>query len=317
MDEMAIADRRHLRRKVMFWRVAAILLLAASCFAFWRLAFPSTRALAQPHIARVEIRGLIADNRELLDSLEAIATSNEVKGLIVSISSTGGTTYGGERIYKAIRKVAEKKPVVADIRTVAASAGYMVAIAADRIVAGDTSLTGSIGTIFNYAQFGPLLDKLGVAVKDIKSAPLKAEPSPFHEESEEARAMIRNMVMDSYDWFVDLVVERRKLDRAEVLRLADGSIYTGRQALKARLIDTVGGNDDILDWLKSRNVDPALPVIEWKTPTGMSLFSLTGLARLFDAAGYGHLLPLGSAAGAGAEKLFLDGLVSVWQFDPA
>jgi hypothetical protein len=106
MDNMAIADRRRLRRKLTFWRIAAVLLLVAGIFGLYRFLWTEPQQSAKPHIARVEISGLIQDNTELLERLDKIAKSDNVKGLIVSISSPGGTTYGGERIFKAIRGVA-------------------------------------------------------------------------------------------------------------------------------------------------------------------------------------------------------------------
>jgi protease-4 len=148
MDQMAIADRRQLRRKLSFWRVAALIFLAAIGFvSYWAIAGEQSGS-AVPHIARVNISGMITDDRELIERLDRVAESSQAKALIVSISSPGGTTYGGERLYQAIRKVAEKKPVVSDIRTLAASAGYMIATAGDTIIAGESSITGSIGVIF-------------------------------------------------------------------------------------------------------------------------------------------------------------------------
>ncbi|SCX05955.1 putative signal peptide peptidase SppA [Agrobacterium sp. DSM 25558] len=313
MDQMAIADRRQLRRKLTFWRVAVVLLLVAGCVAIYRFAFSAPTQSMRPHIARVEISGIIQDDTELLERLQKIADSDSAKGLIVSISSPGGTTYGGERIFKAIRAVAEKKPVVSDVRTLAASAGYMIATAGDTIIAGDTSITGSIGVIFQYPQVGPLLDKLGVSLQEIKSSPMKAEPSPFHEPPEEAKTMIRNMVMDSYGWFVDLVADRRKLPREDVLKLADGSIFTGRQAVAAKLIDTLGGEKEIRGYFETRNVAKDLPIVEWTAPSKRSPFGLFSLAGIVKLLGYDEFLPFDAPRQLGADKLFLDGLVSVWQ----
>ncbi|MDL2399059.1 signal peptide peptidase SppA [Rhizobium mayense] len=312
MDSSAIADRRQLRRKLGFWRVIAVLLLVALGFALFR--FVAGDLLRGPQIARVEVSGLILDDKELLERLKRIQDNDQVKALIVSISSTGGTTYGGERIFKAIRAVAAKKPVVSDIRTVAASAGYMIATAGDDIVAGDTSITGSIGVIFQYPQAKDLLDKLGVSLEDIKSAPLKAEPSPFHPASEEAKSMIRNMVMDSYAWFVDLVADRRKLPREDVLKLADGSIFTGRQALQNKLIDTIGGEDEIRAYLATRKVKKDLPIVDWKAEDKTSFFSWSGAAsRLLNLFGYDDFMKGEDLQKFMTEKLFLDGLLSVWQ----
>ena len=314
MDQMAIADRRSLRRKLSFWRVIALLLLIGIGFAFYRVALGDRAGAAVPHVARVEISGLITDNKELLERLDRIAESNQAKALIVSISSPGGTTYGGERLFKAIRKVAEKKPVVSDVRTLAASAGYMIATAGDQIVAGESSITGSIGVIFQYPQLDEVMKKIGVALEEIKSSPLKAEPSPFHPASEEAKTMIRNMVMDSYGWFVDLVADRRKLPREDVLRLADGTIFTGRQALDVKLVDKLGGEDDIRAYLESRGVSKELPVVDWKERGSSSSFWFAGaLSEFLKQAAFGQAVAPETLRALGADKLFLDGLVSVWQ----
>ncbi|MDQ0132559.1 protease-4 [Neorhizobium galegae] len=314
MDQMAIADRRSLRRKLSFWRIVALVFLVGIGFALYRVVAGDGVGSAVPHVARIEISGMITDDKDLLERLEKIAQSSQAKALIVSISSPGGTTYGGERIFKAIRKVSEKKPVVSDIRTLAASAGYMIATAGDQIVAGESSITGSIGVIFQYPQIDEVMKKIGVSLQEIKSAPLKAEPSPFHPASEEAKTMIRNMVMDSYAWFVDLVADRRKLPRDEVLKLADGTIFTGRQALSAKLVDKLGGEEDIRAYFESRGVSKDLPVVDWKERNSSSSFWLaSAVSELFKLSGFGQTITPDALRTFGADKLFLDGLVSVWQ----
>jgi len=311
---MAYADRRLLRRKLTFWRIAAFVLVVAIGFSAYSFMADDQQSTVRPHVARVEISGLITDNTELLERLDKIANNDQVKAVIVSISSPGGTTYGGERIFKAIRTIAEKKPVVSDVRTLAASAGYMIASAGDMIIAGESSITGSIGVIFQYPQVDELMKKIGVSLEAIKSAPLKAEPSPFHPASEEAKAMIRSMIMDSYDWFVDLVAERRGLSREETLKLADGSIFTGRQALKVKLIDQLGGDKEIREWLDTKGVAKSLPELEWKKKDEGSFFpfpmAIAYFARLM---GIETGLSPESVRQWGSDKLFLDGLVSVWQ----
>ena len=314
MDQSAIADRRHLRRKLTFWRVVAIVIALAAVFAAASWGWKDKGAV--DHIARVSISGIIQDDKDLLERLDRIAKNDRAKALVVTISSPGGTTYGGEVIFKALRKVAEKKPVVSDVRTLAASAGYMIATAGDTIIAGESSITGSIGVLFQYPQMKELMDKIGVSLEEIKSAPLKAEPSPFHPASEDAKAMIRAMVMDSYDWFVDLVAERRKLPRAEVLRLADGSIFTGRQALKAKLVDTLGGPEAIRAYLDERKVPADLPFIDYEAANRSGFpwmgGSLHELARSILGLPVDLQSTIEKLAG---QKLFLDGLVSVWQVD--
>jgi protease-4 len=308
-----IAERRQLRRKLTFWRVAAFLLVAIAIVAAGSFALGTDESRkALPHIARVNISGLIVDDTELVERLDAIAGNDSVKAVIVSINSPGGTTYGGETTYKAIRRLAAKKPVVSDVRTLAASAGYMIAIAGDHIVAGETSITGSIGVIFQYPQVKGLLDKIGVSLEEIKSAPLKAEPSPFHAPPEGAKAAMQAMVDDSFAWFVDLVAERRKLPRPDALRLADGRVFTGRQAAKEKLIDKVGGLKEIRDYFATKNISRDLPVIEWKPRSERSNFLLGSLVR---SLGLDWLADAIAFKNASEDKLLLDGLVSVWHFD--
>ena len=313
--ENGIADRRRLRRKLGFWRAAAIVLVAA-IVVYSGVKLYGSDAVGKDQIARITISGLIQDDQELTDRLDRIAKADNVKALIVDISSPGGTTYGGETIYNAIRRVAAKKPVVSNVRTLAASAAYMIALGGDRVIAGDMSITGSIGVLFQYPQAKDLMDKIGVSLEAIKSAPMKAEPSPFHPPSEDTKAMINAMVQDSFRWFVDLVAERRKMSHDKAMSLADGSIFTGRQALQNGLIDQLGGMDDIKAYLKTRSVNPDLPLVEWKQPQGdMGFFfprALGEVAKLagFDAESSSTLLKM-----LGIHHLFLDGLVSVWQVE--
>ena len=313
MDSSTIADRRKLRRRLGFWRIAAALLLVALGFSLYQF-FRADIEQSRPQIAHVTISGLITDDDELLERLKKIEENDQVKGVIISISSPGGTTYGGEKIFKAIRAISAKKPVVSDVRTLAASAGYMIATAGDTIVAGESSITGSIGVIFQYPQIQPLLDKLGVSLQEIKSSPLKAEPSPFHNTSEEAKAMINSMVQDSYAWFVDLVADRRKLPRDEVLKLADGTIYTGRQALKVKLIDQLGGDPEIRDYLAKRDISKDLPVVDWDKKSNTPFLLAGAVSKVATLLGYGDLFKAQDLEGILPQKLLLDGLVSVWQF---
>ncbi|MCF3639212.1 signal peptide peptidase SppA [Rhizobium sp. TRM95111] len=314
MDPSAIAGRRSMRRKLTFWRVATVVVAIAAVFAAVMARWPAT---TQDHIARVSIAGIIQDDRELLERLDRIARNDRVKALVVSIASPGGTTYGGEILYKAIRKVAAKKPVVSDIRTLAASAGYLVATAGDTIIAGESSITGSIGVLFQYPQVKQLMDKIGVSLEAIKSAPLKAEPSPFQPASEEAKAMIQAMVNDSYAWFVDLVSARRGLPRGEVLRLSDGRIYTGRQALAAKLVDRLGDGDDIRAYLTERGVDTSLKVVDYEPKGSGGLFWISAaVSEVLKGIGLDGIGASTAIERLGGEKLFLDGLVSVWQVGP-
>jgi len=125
--------------------------------------------------------------------------------------------------------------------------------------------------------------------------------------------MIRNMILDSYGWFVDLVADRRKLPREDVLKLADGTIFTGRQALNVKLIDKLGGDDDIRAYLESRGVSRDLPVVDWKERSSSSFWFAGALAQLFRQSGLAETIAPDALRLFGTDKLFLDGLVSVWQ----
>jgi protease-4 len=303
-----------LRRKLTFWRVVAFLVLAAAIIAFSTWVYDDKfTGLAVPHIAKVKIEGTITEDEELLKRLEAIRKSPEVKGVILSIDSPGGTTVGGESTFEAVRKLAGDKPVAAEVGTLAASAGYMIASAADHIVARKTSIVGSIGVLIQYPDVSGLMDKLGIKLEEVKSSPLKASPSPFKPTNEDERAMVRKLILDSYDWFVGIVADRRKMTHDQALALADGSIFTGRQALANHLVDAVGGEQEAIDWLATKGVDAKLKVVEWKEKDrpGGFLFSQS-MAKLAAKA-----LGLPDAGGdviheLGADRLFLDGLVSVW-----
>ncbi len=304
-----LIDRRRLRRKLTFWRVLAIGIAALVIIAagLWTMDadFGGTTV---DHIAKVRIDGTITEDDELLERLDAVRRSASVKGVILSIDSPGGTTAGGEAIFDAVRKLAAEKPVVAQVGTLAASAGYMIASAADHIVARQSSIVGSIGVLIQFPDLTGLMDKVGIKLEEVKSSPLKAEPSPFNVTTEEERAMIRRLILDSYDWFVGIVDERRPLTRAEVTALADGSIFTGRQALANKLIDELGGEDTAIAWLHGKGVDARLKVVEWEPRRSSGAFLFSSIART---------LGLPEQAGAlfqevGADRLFLDGLVSVW-----
>ena len=260
-----IFDRRNLRRKVTFWRVATfIALVAAVCAALVAGGAFTGQGPSGDHIARVSISGVIQQDRPLLTMLEKIEKDDSVKGVVLTINSPGGTTVGGEDIFNAVRKVAENKPVAASVGTLAASAGYMIATGSDHIVARRSSIIGSIGVIFQYPQAHRLLDKIGVSLEEVKSAPLKAEPSPFHVPPPGAIEVIEELIDDSYQWFVDLVADRRPLERAEVLALADGRIMSGDRGVETKLIDAIGDEETARKWITDKeDVADDLNLRDW------------------------------------------------------
>jgi protease-4 len=303
-----IVDRRQLRRKLTFWRLAALAIVGLAA-----IGFAARFSGHGPHIARIDIRGVITGDEKTLKLLDDIRDSNAT-ALLVSIESPGGTTTGAERLYDEIRHVAEKKPVVAVVGTMAASGGYVAALAADQIVARGNSLVGSIGVLFQYPNLSKLLDTLGVKVEEVKSSPLKASPNGFEPTSEAARAALAALVGDSFDWFKGLVKTRRQLSDAELAQIADGRVFTGRQGIGLKLVDELGGEREAIAWLEThKGIAKGLPVRTWRPNRRLDSLSFGVLAALADSLGLGPVFALLQRSSDQASAHLLDGLVSVWQ----
>ncbi len=273
LDSDALIDRRRLKRRLNFWRAAAIVFLVVAVVAV-TLRLISTQ---QSYVATLTISGVIVDDPRRDQALRRIAKDDRAKALILFIDSPGGTLVGGEKIYRYVRMVGAKKPVVAVMRSLATSAGYMSAIAADRIVARQGTITGSIGVILQAADLTELLAKLGIKMETIKSGPLKAAPNPFEKMTDAARAATKRVIDDAFAMFVDMVADRRRLDRSRVLALADGRIFTGRQALAEKLIDALGGLEEARAWLaKEHKIATTLPLRSTDLERGFSLGAAVG-----------------------------------------
>jgi protease-4 len=304
-DAELIVERRRLRRRLVFWRILAVVLAVVALAA---LVWEGGGRKFENHLARIRIDGLITGDQKTLDLLKEVSEADQVKGVILRIDSPGGTTAGSEAVYDAIRRISAKKPVVAVMDTVAASGGYITALAADRIVARGNTITGSIGVIFSFPEVSKLLDTLGIRMEELKSGDMKAEPSPYRPVSEKARAVSMEMVEDGFRWFTGLVAERRQLPMDRVRVLSDGRVYTGRQALDAKLIDALGDEETATSWLETdRKLEAKLPIVDWKPkttadPTGLGLVAADAALRALG------LESLRSAA----QSAQLDGLLVLW-----
>jgi protease-4 len=317
LDVDQIVDRRRLRRKLTLWRILALVAVVAAIGGIVAATTDSKFvSRSRAHVARVTVGGLIRNDRERLEMLDDIAKSG-AKAVIISIDSPGGTVAGSESLYNGIRRLAEKKPVVAVIEGVGASGAYVTAIGADRIFAPRSALVGSIGVIFQYPNVTDLLKHIGVAVEEIKSSPLKAAPNGYEPTSPEARAAIRGLVEDSYDWFKGLVRERRSLDDAKLKTAADGRVFTAAQALPLNLIDEIGDERAARAWLaKNKDVSTDLPIRDWKNKRLGSEFRwLSAASWLADRLGLPMVASLlGNDAVANAlGGTQLDGLLALWQ----
>lgn len=296
-----LVDRRRLKRRLTFWRVLAVVaVVAAIAAAFGRL---GDSVVGGDFIARVTIDGIIVQDDRRLQVLRDLAENNSVKAVILRIDSPGGTVVGGETLYRSILDLGSKKPVVAVMDGVAASAAYMTAIAADRLFAREGTLTGSIGVVLQATEVTKLLEMIGVSARSFKSGSLKAVPSPLERITPDVEAATQALIDEMYRMFRDMVLERRKMKPADASRFADGRIFTGRQALKNGLIDQIGGEKDAIAWLESEKGVPAgLTVrrIKANRDVGDLFDRLDSLARK-------TIL---------SERLTLDGLISVWHPQP-
>jgi protease-4 len=313
IEAETVIERRRLRRRLTAWRLAAVVLavfvIALIMAGDQRLAGTGSFL---PHIARVSVSGLITDDQKMLELLDKVGKSSQVRAVILDINSPGGTTTGGEAMYDAIRRLAEKKPVVAVCGTLATSAAYIVALATDRIFVYGNTITGSVGVIFQWADVSELMRTLGVKVEEVKSGPLKAVPNPFEPTDEKGRALAAEMVQEAKVWFVDLVGKRRNIEPAAVPGLTDGRVYSGRQALALKLVDEIGDERAAKRWLqKERDVAPGLSVVEWKPKSesgGIWGWLFGSIASSFGIAADNFV----SLFGQVSEGLRLDGLVSLW-----
>jgi protease-4 len=312
----AIVDRRRMRRKLTFWRVTAVLVVLVAVVGAGLALVPGSRFMpATAAIARIKISGLIRGNQARVEALDRLAKSRAV-AVIVHIDSPGGTTAGSQQLFDSLRELQAKKPTVVVVDGLAASGAYIAAIAADHIIAEDTSLVGSIGVLFQYPNFTDVLKTIGIKMEEVKSSPLKAAPNGFEPTSPEARAAIEAIVLDSYAWFKGLVKDRRHLDDAQLTRVADGRVFTGRQGVPLKLVDEIGNEKTALDWLeKAKNVPATTPVRDYSLEPRFSELSFLHVAALaFQAMGLSTVAQrIEEWGGAQAiDRLNLDGLLALW-----
>ena len=299
LDADYVVERRRLKRRLTFWRVLGVVALVAAIVA---AAGRFDLRRQQDHVAQIAIGGLILDDPARDEALKEVADDDKAKALLVKIDSPGGTYVGGEALYESLRRVGEKKPVVALMGTTATSAGYMTALGSDHIIARSSTLTGSIGVILQTADVTGLLDKIGIKSVVVKSGPLKAQPNPLEKFSPAARKATEAIIADYFDMFVTLVAERRPLSREQVLKLADGRVFSGRQAKKAGLVDALGAEPEARKWLsETHKIADSLPVKEVKIkhedqPWRDFFDSMIGKVMF-------------------SERLSLDGVIALWHPD--
>jgi len=316
LDADAIVDRRRMRRKLTFWRVSAVLIAVLALVVAGAMLVPGSRLMPRgDNIARIKIQGLIRGNPARVEALERLGNSR-TRAVIVHIDSPGGTTAGSEQLFQSLRQLQAKKPMVVVVDGLAASGAYIAALSSEYIVAQETSLVGSIGVLFQYPNFTEVLKTIGIKVEEVKSSPLKAAPNGFEPTSPEVRAAIQAIVLDSYDWFKGLVKDRRHLDDAQLVRVADGRVFTGRQAVALKLIDGLGNEKTALDWLEREKKIPAnTPVRDYSLEPRFSELSFLHVAAwTFQTMGLSAFAQRIEEWGGvhAIERLNLDGLLALW-----
>ncbi len=250
-----VLDQWEMRRKLSRWRWASLLFfstLLLMSLSNWGV-FDHKTPVYGSYIARVQLEGAIISDQGIVEHFKSIADNHNVKAVFVHINSPGGAAVGGEMLYKALREVSAQKPVVALLDDIAASAGYMVALGADRIVAHRTTLTGSIGALIYSVNFQELAEKLGVKAETFKSSPFKALPNPLESTTPEVQHLMYETVWDVYQTFFTMVHERRNMSVEDLAKVADGRVMTGNQAFAAGLVDELGGEEVAMQWLISQN----------------------------------------------------------------
>jgi len=198
----------------------------------------------QAKVGVVRIEGVITDSRESIEQIDELADDDGIKAVVLRIDSPGGGVAASQEIYRAVRQLQIKKKVIVSMGSVAASGGYLIATAADRIVANPGTITGSISAVMHFADVQELMKKVGVRSSVIKSGKFKDIGSPVRDMTAEEKQLIQGLVDDIYDQFVRTIAEDRKIPLEIIMSLADGRIFSGRQALQLKLVDELGGLQD-------------------------------------------------------------------------
>jgi len=295
-----LLDRIRLKQQISRWRIIAIVVAVLSVLIFFGKETQFS-PIKSDYIARLTIEDIITDNRDLSKLIDNTAGDYHAKAVLVWLDTPGGSAVGGQQLYLDLLRLSKKKPVVAVMRTMATSAGYMAALGSDHIVAREGTITGSIGVIMEAFEATELAEKLGIRPITVKSGPYKATPNPLEKYTPDQDKVMQAVIKDFFNWFVDIVTERRKLPRERVVELADGRVYTGRQALANKLVDELGGEQEAVDWLeKKRHISTGLEIkdvkLEKENPSLLDVFSQIANGKI------------------GARFLQrLDGLTAIWQ----
>ncbi len=217
----------------------------------WKFFKPSHIGISGAEIGVVEVKGTIRSSDTLVKWIKRLREDADIKGILLRVDSPGGAVGPVQEILEALKKTRKAgKPIVASFGSVAASGGYYVSLASDKIVANPGTITGSIGVIAEFPVVSDLLKKLGIQYEIIKTGKFKDSGTPFRKMKPEEKKLLKGVLMDVYDQFVEEVASARHIPADSVRRLADGRIFSGRMALKVGLVDTLGSIEDAVNILK-------------------------------------------------------------------
>ncbi len=217
----------------------------------WKFFKPSHIGISGAEIGVVEVKGTIRSSDTLVNWIKRLREDSDIKGILLRVDSPGGAVGPVQEILEALKKTRKAgKPIVASFGSVAASGGYYVSLASNKIVANPGTITGSIGVIAEFPVVSDLLKKLGIQYEIIKTGKFKDSGTPFRKMKPEEKKLLKGVLMDVYKQFVEEVASARHIPADSVRKLADGRIFSGRMALKAGLVDTLGSIEDAVNILK-------------------------------------------------------------------
>ena len=273
------SETKGYRRRLFFWRTISFIAVATIVY----LSFENQeKSSSNDYIANYNISGLLISADEIIEDLEELKSNNEVNSIIISVDSPGGTTVSAEEIYVKLKEVSLVKPTAIVMRNIATSGAYLLSLGGDVIFSRENTITGSIGVLLQWARVDEALSKLGIEVNEVKSGKLKAEPDFFGEIDEEAQQVTKEIIDETFEWFIRIVKVERNLNPSEIYTISDGRIFTGRQAIELNLVDKIGDKNDAKIWLvENKEIDSNSPIIDYGKSKKPSFIELS-LANIMD-----------------------------------
>jgi len=302
------SESKGYRRRLFFWRTISLITVVIIVY----LSFENQeKSSSNGYIANYNISGLLISADDIIEDLEELKSNNEVNSIIISVDSPGGTTVSAEEIYLKLKEVSLVKPTAIVMRNIATSGAYLLSLGGDVIFSRENTITGSIGVLLQWARVDEALSKLGIEVNEVKSGKLKAEPDFFGEIDEEAQKVTKEIIDETFEWFIRIVKVERNLNPSEIYTISDGRIFTGRQAIELNLVDEIGDKNDAKIWLvKNKEIDSNSVIIDYGKSKKPSFIELS-LANIMDY--FNISTPYTGRIRSNLSLINNGGLQSVWE----